>query len=417
VAWLVFVSVLWLVQFHYRTETEVSRKDTIAVTPAAHPPPSFEVDQILRLYTEQGHDFLAADHLPEEGLAILTREAQTWMWRNQHRSPSECAKATYWAFPDWKGGIGSQVHVAGLLAGLAATRGHIWFWAKDSGRSYARSSHCGDVTNWECYFRAPTNCSPESYATESNTIRTAPGDWPSLTFVPPAMQQRVAEVAPHMCVNETKYWWRAQSAAYVMRLNARTVEAVARRRKGEGMVRIESAVRGAAAVAADRLRTEVASKQPGTTPASLFPLPRGTVSIHVRHGDKYTEMTLQPFARYVEGAKDLFRWQPLSLSRTMFVSTEDAQVIREAATNADGWVALYSDIPRHNSNGFEQLGLADDITLLHLTQLLMALECDAWVGTLASNWNRLIDELRCVWVAKCSHPYKEVGDTWHDYHW
>ena len=40
----------------------------------------------------------------------------------------------------------------------------------------------------------------------------------------------------------------------------------------------------------------------------------------------------------------------------------------------------------------------------------MALECDAWVGTRGSNWNRLIDELRCVWVPKCAQPYVEVGE-------
>jgi hypothetical protein len=45
----------------------------------------------------------------------------------------------------------------------------------------------------------------------------------------------------------------------------------------------------------------------------------------------------------------------------------------------------------------------------HLLQLLMSLEADAWVGTRGSNWNRLIDELRCVWVDKCPHAYLEVG--------
>jgi hypothetical protein len=46
----------------------------------------------------------------------------------------------------------------------------------------------------------------------------------------------------------------------------------------------------------------------------------------------------------------------------------------------------------------------------HLLKLTLALEADAWVGTRNSNWNRLIDELRCVWVDKCHHPYVEVGD-------
>ena len=53
----------------------------------------------------------------------------------------------------------------------------------------------------------------------------------------------------------------------------------------------------------------------------------------------------------------------------------------------------------------------------HLLQLLMALEADAWVGTRGSNWNRLIDELRCVWVDKCQGVYVEVGTIPLDYSW
>ncbi len=44
----------------------------------------------------------------------------------------------------------------------------------------------------------------------------------------------------------------------------------------------------------------------------------------------------------------------------------------------------------------------------HLLQLLMSLEADAWAGTRGSNWNRLIDERRCVWVDKCPNAYVEV---------
>jgi hypothetical protein len=299
--------------------------------------------------------------------------------------------------------------VAGVLVAGAVAEGRIWFWDKEAGHRLAQPAHCGNVTNWECYFRAPTNCSPEIYAKDHNTIRTSEGEWPFPGhFIPPVFLERLAEVAPHMHPNETKYWWRTQSAAYIMRLNARTVEAVAQLRRGEAMVRIGSPDRGTAARTAARLRNHE---------SGLLPLPRGTLSLHVRHGDKNTEMALVPFREYLKGAEELFRWQPLSLQRTLFVSTEDPQVIQQASTTSGQWLALYSDIPRHNSNGFEQLRMADDMTLLHITQLLMALECDAWVGTLGSNWNRLIDELRCVWVAKCAQPYKEVGSSWSDYNW
>lgn len=59
------------------------------------------------------------------------------------------------------------------------------------------------------------------------------------------------------------------------------------------------------------------------------------------------------------------------------------------------------------------------LTHTWILQLLMALECDAWVGTRNSNWNRLIDELRCTMLDKCHAPYLEVGrkKDWLEYHW
>ena len=35
------------------------------------------------------------------------------------------------------------------------------------------------------------------------------------------------------------------------------------------------------------------------------------------------------------------------------------------------------------------------LTSQWLFQLYLALECDLWIGTRNSNWNRLIDEMRC----------------------
>lgn len=56
-------------------------------------------------------------------------------------------------------------------------------------------------------------------------------------------------------------------------------------------------------------------------------------------------------------------------------------------------------------------------TYLHANR--QALECDLYVGTLNSNWNRVINELHCTWLGKCKQPYLEVGDArdWWKYGW
>ncbi len=103
----------------------------------------------------------------------------------------------------------------------------------------------------------------------------------------------------------------------------------------------------------------------------------------------------------------------------MFLSTEDPQIIREAA-NLTGYDVYYSEIPRENSNGHGQMHLSSNLMHMHILQLMTASrESDAVVGTLGSNWNRLIAELRCIWVPKCGHPYVEVGPKkdWEGYSW
>ena len=101
---------------------------------------------------------------------------------------------------------------------------------------------------------------------------------------------------------------------------------------------------------------------------------------------------------------------------TIFVSGDDERSVQEARKLVEqrGMTCIYTRLPRlkgghalrvwRNSTPGEEGRFYG-----HLLQLLMALEADAWIGTRASNWNRLIDELRCVWVDKCGGAYVVVG--------
>jgi hypothetical protein len=139
-------------------------------------------------------------------------------------------------------------------------------------------------------------------------------------------------------------------------------------------------------------------------------------------------MKLVPFPRYVELAKVLQRNNPTHIRRDLFISTEDPEVIsqaQDASIMGDLWTTLHYDVPRFNDyhGPADQLNKLSNqispgrLTRLHLLQLLIALECDAWIGTLKSNWNRLIDELRTTWVDKLQHPYVEAGPDPTDYEW
>jgi hypothetical protein len=206
-------------------------------------------------------------------------------------------------------------------------------------------------------------------------------------------------------------WWLAavQSTGYLYRFNQATLARMRAMRQNMTIQRIVPDEPWARALLIDK---------------PYFP--RGVVSAHVRHGDKDREMPLQPWSKYMNATEALVRSLPNSLNRIIFVSTEDDAVINESVGSGQeaGWTTMYSLLPRSNDHEppatvINRLapGREASITRLHFTQLLMALEADAWVGTRGSNWNRLIDELRCVWVPKCQLPFTEVGTDFKDYHW
>jgi hypothetical protein len=83
----------------------------------------------------------------------------------------------------------------------------------------------------------------------------------------------------------------------------------------------------------------------------------------------------------------------MGLARAAFISTEDPATIAAALQERRGWAMMWYDVPRSSSltsnPGMQELSLPRSLqTLIPLLQLLMALECDAWVGTRGSNWNR-----------------------------
>jgi hypothetical protein len=57
------------------------------------------------------------------------------------------------------------------------------------------------------------------------------------------------------------------------------------------------------------------------------------------------------------------------------------------------------------------------MSVLWLLQLWLAVECDAWIGQRASNWNRMIDEMRCVLADKCEKTFIELSppNEWNGY--
>ncbi|DBA66306.1 TPA: hypothetical protein ACH3X2_002556 [Trebouxia sp. C0005] len=125
-------------------------------------------------------------------------------------------------------------------------------------------------------------------------------------------------------------------------------------------------------------------------------------------------MQLVPDVEYLSKAEELVRHDE-SLHKTIFLSTEDAESVR-FFKNLDDWTVLTMDVPRPDQVtspiAFAKRIGSDEEMLNSLVNLDLALQCSGWVGTIKSNWNRVIEELRSTVRCKASRPYIDAHSGW-----
>jgi hypothetical protein len=209
------------------------------------------------------------------------------------------------------------------------------------------------------------------------------------------------------------YWWRAVSASYVARPNR-----LALRKLRELRV------------------TSVDPKQ--------------CIATFVRHGDKGIEMQLLDFDRYRSVAEEMWKQGLLpatakevkfhghfvpstagskngaeaapSFNGTLFVTTEDPVVLKQAEAFGaqNNWRIVYTNLfDRAKQTAVKTwdeqhkrgtVAVHDDLEYLSmLLNLEQALQCEAWVCTLASNSCRIMDELRTTVAAKSNRYFADLS--------
>ena len=340
-------------------------------------------------------------------IAPLTAEAQELLIARQFPSDGCAGERFLVSHGNGREGLGSQIHIATSHLGAALEQGRIFLWSETAGLHYSDPEFCSGPLNFECFFRAPSSCTlADARAAGADTVELSLGPGASqrfgypIFFVPAVMKalwEKAGRPAPHAM--ELKYWWRAQGAAFLARLNDETVEALRALRTISSAIVVSS---GAAAAPQHHASSMIGPGWPpareadlaaGARMAAAFPFERGMTSLHVRHGDKGGEMTLAADEAYFAAAEALVLQNPMGLARAAFISTEDPATIAAASQERRGWAMMWYNMPRRSSladnPGMQELSLPRRLqTLIPLLQLLMALECDAWVGTRGSNWNR-----------------------------
>lgn len=397
---------------------------------------SRRVNTIRRLYGFGGRkNWLEYIHsLDDDGLSPLTKFTQRVIFDHQFPDPSDCKNKKYIVVvhPE-NSGLGELTHYIGSVLGRAIEFDRIVIW--DTRNSTRRTGWhyfdvgCagqGELDTLDCLFEPLTSCDYR-YSNENNSVYTI-GWEDGLDKTEPWHRFHAPSLFTHALLRHAsvpltptavKYWWRGQASAFVLRLNSKSLARIR-------VLRLDPNLHVGFTI----------NKTTGVleSVAVPFPLPPHTFSIHVRHGDKGREMRLIPFQEYAEEAEWFAKQNPNSYYKSAFISSEDPNVFEYARNIArltfdygltspnENWIWYMSKIKRLNAGPMDQIKAFQNrstTTLSWILQLFMALECDAYVGTLNSNWNRIIDELRCIWVDHCKQPYLEIGDVvdWSNYHW
>ncbi|EFJ42210.1 hypothetical protein VOLCADRAFT_107370 [Volvox carteri f. nagariensis] len=334
----------------------------------------------------------------------LTLEAQREIHEHQH--PPDCSKAKYLVYAVHPNGIGAVFHVTGVALHLALDLGRVF--VEQSGTFLTGHPKCnGKDTLDSCYFLPFSGCRPTeeqmksavTISFEDENLLVQPGADPTTLHAnaavviathgalvkiraaaPRRFQARLSATA--MDPKKHYYWWRAQSVAYMLRPRPEVLADLEERRS--------------------RLL------------AGPTPLP-GCISVHVRHGDKGVEAEVFEDKMYDEIAAKLRALAPSYFTDQLFVSTEDPETINYFVNQTNGkWHTGYTagvprkpDRHRPNLAYMAEIGYYEEM-LNSLLNLDLALECSGFVGSIFSNWVRLIDELRATMRCKANAVFADV---------
>ncbi|WIA30221.1 hypothetical protein OEZ86_000312 [Tetradesmus obliquus] len=310
----------------------------------------------------------------------LTAEVQRAI--HAHQNPADCSKARFLIHSTIPSGVASIMNVETVSLVAALNSGRIMHEEYD--HLLTQNGYCrGNATLDSCYFEPLTRCRlTREEAAAAPTLKTVEQlmdpSGPRVGIldynlvaelrlsVPKQFEKQVEERG--IPSKRKHYWWRAQAIAYIIRPNART--------RAELEKRKQERFRGA-------------------------PLAPGCISLFVRGGDKAAESAVFSSQHY-EGIVQRLRQIDPALTNQLFITTEDPRTIDYFA-NSSSWRTSYVHMKE------EEGGTRDDAEYLRsLLNLDLALQCDGYVGSFFSNWQRLIDEMRVTVRCKANAVYVDA---------
>lgn len=355
----------------------------------------------------------------EDDMVLGLKEFLHVLYAHQH--PADCSNKKFAILYDWPWGVGSLIQVTVRQAKAALALDRIFVleasfpdspYHNSSANFFYDPAYCQGDRFWPCYFLPVTNCtlskedilqavSIDLFFTKNNTDAfTSASQLLSLQDrlqVPRVvLMQTVANSLNRLmpmalepwfqaCLPQHKNLYERHVKTFLLRFNPRTRRELALRRK---------------AIFGDQS------------------IPRGTISMHVRKGDKHTEMKVAEDDDFLATARYL---ATAGNYTHIFVSTEDKAFIERsnslkmAYPPTQALQVLYTAVPRYSPTDHlspmkhaQTVGRSREI-LNNLVNLELAGECDGFIGQIGSNWVVLINDFRSSFACKARRPFLRVA--------
>ena len=351
-----------------------------------------------------------------------TVEAQQIIWNHQHPPRDYCKNASFFIVSSFWGGIGGKIaYTADALIHAMNKNRILLLDYSTSNNEFCRSASAGAFCpfegTFECYFENLSSCSLEDvYGADFVQIAS------EQLLDAGVLERKRAEIqSEKVQFQDGPSWVRgdAQIPSQLSELWKSVWPSRAPIASNELLVRVDwLRSQGTAYIARPntRLRAEL-SRRRGLS-FNKTGLPPGTVTVHVRHGDKSKETRTAPDEFYFKAANDTLRQYPGVVKPSVYIMTEDPASIEFFATHASSWEVMYTDIPRDNHGGStpgpagEWLKHLDDPfeeILNSFLNLDIGLEGDAFICGITSRWCDLLNRLRMTTACKANTPFFDIN--------
>lgn len=344
-----------------------------------------------------------------------TSYAQDAIFRHQH--PASCEGKRFLQYAVHGFGPGSNIHTIGAALRQAMNEDRILILPpkkEEPQLFWYDPQWCPEARGWECWVLPVAGCTPGN----SSDVKRLGYYQMTHTQQTPRVFNKLLACSP---IRPSKYfyWWRAQSAAYLVRFNKQTRSALDVMRK--------------------ELLYETHAGQ--TQPVAPALARKGGVAVLVRRGDKKGEMVLDSVQLFLVTVQQLFNGSQqipvLHGSKQSFLFPSDAFAERRVFVHSEDPLILplfksFAGVPAggHNSSMHWSVsfmkpksactGLCDPAhvlktvgarqgTLMFLLSVEEALRHDAFACSMMSGWCRLVDELRMTIAGKADAPFIDIS--------